>query len=285
MIPDFKSDFHFDVVTFARTTVVSGELKPLYAALSRMQWEEDQRARWAISYWCISHAGAASYLSQQPEPIFWHELRTAAVNTPGMSPVGGRWPRGDKRQNWRGLSAANTVERLSGRFRTAIGAVRFLTQPVRGGRGHDVENIMSRVQTLMGLSSWSSFSVSEMLDALGLVQLCFDPVTVFGFERPRAALKLWRRSTSAAPVNVTEGGYEDVYWLLRTLDDLRCPYRPDRGIRTQDVATILVHWATHLRGQSKTIDPSEVADELADWRGVSSTAIQLRQQLCGPKLK
>lgn len=271
-----------NVVEFGRQTIRSGDLDPLYIALNRVEWgEPSQRDRWLLAYWCLYHAGASSYLSEQPDDKFWHELKTAARNEPGMSPVGDLWPRGKERRHWRGAAAINSAQHLYGRFRTPSDCVAYLCAIDADERPSDPVPVMRRAQTLGGFGPWISFKVADMLDAMAVRDLDFTEAAVFMFEQPQqAALEVWRAQMGLPPTakpkdpGVVRDGV--VKWLLEQFSDLKCPHRPDRGIRLQEVETVLCKWKSHRSGHYPLgNDIGEIGEGLEPWTAVSTVASQM----------
>lgn len=76
-----------EVEPFGRALIETGDLDPVYIALSKCEWPEEQRQRWLMAYWLFYHPGAASYMADaSTEELFWNRVSNAARNeTP--SPV------------------------------------------------------------------------------------------------------------------------------------------------------------------------------------------------------
>jgi hypothetical protein len=286
-----RSAGKLDVVEFGRQTIQSGDLDPLYIALNRVEMPRAQQARWLLAYWCCYHAGAASFLSDQTDDQFWTTLKAAARNDDGdinyPSPVSHqRWPRGKERRHWRGEAAVASAQHLFGRFKTANDCLNFLvtaTDPMEAMSTPAF--IMKRAQSLNGFGPWISFKVADMIDALGIRDLDFGSSAVFMFDQPQeAALEVWRHQMKVAPNvkprNPVETRDRVVAWLLDQFEGLPCPHRPERGIRLQEVETVLCKWKSHLSGHYPLgNDIQEIGEGLEPWTGVSETAAKLSSVL------
>ena len=80
---------------FARQLITSGDLNPVAIMLVKASLPEDQLFRWLVSYWCLDHCGAASYLSDYQGVEFLRMLWRAAADSMA-APIGRRWPRGPR---------------------------------------------------------------------------------------------------------------------------------------------------------------------------------------------
>lgn len=276
------------VVEFGRQLIATGDLDPAYLMLQRANLGDDQLARWLLGYWCTYHMGVASVLSEREDAEFWVMLTNIAINlgkssqTPCPATDDGRWPRNKERRHWRGKAAEDSSHDLRLRFGKPEAALRFL----RYGRaekgttppGVAVEDIIKRTQELVGFGPWIAFKVADMIDALGMADLDFSRATVFMFDNPQAAaIDAWRvqqgypaNAKPKQPVVVRDGVVD---WLLGEFGDLQCPHNRARGIRVQEVETVLCKWKSHRSGHYGPLnDIHEAIGGLASWVDHSHTA-------------
>lgn len=274
------------VIEFGRQTIEAGDLDPLYVALNAAELNPDQEQRWLVAYWCLYHAGLSSYLSEKEGDDFWEALNLAAFNST-ESPIGGKWPRGKERRHWRGKAAIASAQDLNTRF-LDCGALfeHILHKPgPQGAPCNDVAAIMRRVEMLKGFGPWIAFKVADMLDALQYVDLDFSRSAIFMFDQPKqAALQVWRDHMklpeNAKPRDLGNTLIEVTDWLEDAFSDLKCPHNPDRGVRLQEVETVLCKWKSHMSGHYPIRnDIVEISEGLEPWEAVSSTAASLREEI------
>jgi len=272
------------IVEFGRQTIQSGDLDPLYIALNRAEMKRSQLAKWMVAYWCLYHAGAASWLSEQYDAQFWGFIKQAAANDLGTSPVGKLWPRGKERRHWRGEAAVTSAQHMFGRFNDAGTMLNFVIneEPDKlNPNGASPTNLMRRVQTITGFGPWIAFKVADMVDAADLRNLDFSQAAVFMFEQPQeAALAVWRQQLglpdTARPRDQAAARDGVVTYLLEQFADLQCPHKPSRGIRLQEVETVLCKWKSHVNGHYPIgNDIREIGDGLEPWTAESQTASRL----------
>lgn len=266
---------------FGRHLLESGDLDPVYIALHKMELPSGQLARWLMAYWCLYHAGAASWLSEQKGDEFWTQLYLAAKNEL-PAPTGDRWPRGHERRHWRGEQAcasAKFLRELGGSPKDLIDELSRQNTPTMYEDGSiPFTDISNRVQKWQGFGPWISFKVGDMLDRLGLCKVNFDAAEVFMFKDPKeAAFKLWRMKMGLAdnvkPKDETWLLGEIVSGLTHEFREFTAPPLHDRPVGLQEVETILCKWKSHMNGHYPlNNDIMEISEGLKPWCAVSETA-------------
>lgn len=282
------------IETFGRILITSGDLDPIYTALTRAQsvgdFSPEQVKRWMVAYWCFYSAGVASFISQHEGLEFWRWMRIAAINEE-PTPVGGRWARGHERRHYRAAIAINSVKELTERYNirpermVELIAVRSTDpgQPFQGALGVPASLpfsvVSARAQTHSGFGPWIGFKVADMVDRVLGIPVDFDNAAVFMFKDPeKAAMMLWeQREGHKYPPNVRpkrEAILNAVAsHLIKTFSDLQAPPRLDRPINIQEVETVLCKWKSHMNGHYPLDnDIREINEGLRPWLGYSPAA-------------
>lgn len=243
------------VEDFGKHLLDSGDLDPIYIALSSCSFGTDQTARWLIAYWCFYSAAVASYLSEREGNAFWDAMMVAAVNEE-PAPTGGRWPRGHERRHFRGVNGVRSIEDLRRRYGArpelmVDACYEPLTPTVAGAT--KLADVMKRARVHVGFGPWISFKIADMLDRCLGWPVDFDQGTLFMFDDPvEAALMLWRQKLrlpqEARPKDQPEAIRAVVQHLLGHFGDFRAPPFADRPVNIQEVETILCKWKSHMNG-------------------------------------
>lgn len=280
---------------FGRQLITTGDLDPAYLMLQQANMGDAQAARWLLAYWCTYHMGVASVLSERQGELFWNMLEHVAANYPAGMPcpatADGRWPRNKERRHWRGKAAESSVHYLRKTFDKPEHVLDFL----RYGKqdkgqlpdGLGVADIMRRTQSLVGFGPWIAFKVADMIDALGYNELDFSRSTVFMFDNPQAAaVEAWRVAHGFGPEvrPKDKGAVIDavVDHLIADFAPLQCPHNRGRGIRVQEVETVLCKWKSHRSGHYGPLnDVREAIDGLRDWTTHSEVAATLHAEAEG----
>lgn len=270
-----------------------GDLDPVYVALCRAEWPEEQRSRFLVAYWCLYHVGLSCWLSDQSDEAFWRQLSEAAVND-RPSPIGGRWPRAAERRHWRGVNALKSVEDLTRRYTRPHDMVNYVSKPSltagENARVHDgletlpFSLVAARVQEHVAFGPWIAFKVADMLER------CCEVPVVFGlddamYDSPRqAALRLFRERIGAPPEaklkdeNAAVAGV--VAHLIGHFKDHDAPPGGGRKVGYQEVETILCKWQSHMNGHYPVgNDLIEIAEGLEVWAEVSPAAKEFLHHL------
>jgi hypothetical protein len=276
-----------DIQTFGTHLLESGDLDPVYIALTKMEWpNEGQMSRWLIAYWCLYHCGAASYLSERPGPEFWKGLMAAAKNDEA-APAGGRWPRGHERRHFRGAAATTAVKKLWGKYlerpEQLVDDLMAPHQTLTGKMPFEV--VSKRAQELPLFGPWISFKICDMLDRVLEFPVDFAEADVFMFTDPvKAALMLWREKMGfAEDVKPKDQGMvirEVVNHLRGVFKDHKAPPSRDRPVDLQEIETILCKWKSHRNGHYPlNNDIDEIASGLEPWAVVSDVALEMQHAM------
>jgi hypothetical protein len=274
------------VVDFGKQLIATGDLDPAYLMLQQANMGDAQLARWLLAYWCTYHMGVASLASELDASSFWDMLEAIAANDGGCPVTAdGRWPRNKERRHWRGAAAIASASALKAQFKKPEHVLDFLRYGAanKGStpEGVGVVDIMRRTQTLTGFGPWIAFKVADMIDALGFAELDFSRATVFMFDNPQeAAVEAWRVGHGFAPeVKPKDKGKvidAVVDHLIAAFAGIVCPHNKSRGIRVQEVETVLCKWKSHRSGHYGPLnDIHEAIGGLALWAEHSPTAADL----------
>lgn len=253
-------------VAFGHHAITTGDLDPVYCALSEMPLSEAQRNRWLIAYWCFYHCGFASYASEAEGEDFWKVMLEAGRNETA-SPAGGRWPRGSERRHFRGKQAEAALQELMARYGSDTCG---MVDTILGEPSDEIpfdpipfKTIADRVKTHRGFGPWIAFKVADMVDRVVRQPVEFNDAAVFMFKDPVKGAGLVARWVAlgepetfdpqdvlvALDEPVTEGDiHVAVTYLQEKLGHLQAPPHADRVINLQEVETVLCKWKSHLRG-------------------------------------
>lgn len=275
-----------DIETFGEHLILSGDLDPVYIALSRVEWPEGQLERWLVAYWCLYHPGAASWLSERSGPAFWDALMDAAANIDRKpAPVGGRWPRASERRHWRGANAVGCVEDLRRRYPERPEAmVEYISQPNQPHgelypQPPSYGLVTGRVMEHVSFGPWIAFKVADMLERVCDVPVKFS-VDDAMYESPRqAALELWRLKAGVAAdckiKDEQQAVLQVVDYLIDRFKGHAAPPGGGRPVGYQEVETILCKWKSHKSGHYPLDnDLREIRAGSLPWAQVSSACAE-----------
>jgi len=264
---------------FGRQLLLTGDLDPIYIMLVKAHQEgvsPGQTARWCLAYWCLYHAGAASYAAETQDSRestmdhFWRVLGQAALNTPkGPPPVGERWPRGKERRHWRGAQAEASQSDLGRRYFSQPENFVELARPLT-----EFEAVANYVKSHRGFGDWMAFKVADMLEQVFNYPIKFDNAAVFMFKDPKeAALMLWRvkqgQPDTARPKDVNGTISLVTAYLENYFRDYKAP-NGRRPVGLQEVETILCKWKSHMNGHYPVgNDITEISHSMKEWGTVS----------------
>jgi hypothetical protein len=262
------------VEAFGRALIDTGDLDPVYIALAKVEWTEEQRKRFLVSYWLFYHPGAACWMAQQSS--FWDGALSAARNMETFpSPLGDRWPRASERRHFRGDKAVSAVHELARRFGAAHELVDFVADAAPA-----YPQLFNRVCSLPQFGPWMAFKVADMLERVLCVPVDFDLNSVTMFDDPKkAALMVWRDKLgfgeTAKPKDPDKAIQDVVSHLIYAFRDLSAPPSYDRAIGYQEVETVLCKWKSHVNGHYPVgKDCREIREGLEAWAKVSPAAAE-----------
>jgi hypothetical protein len=272
---------------FGAHLLASGDLDPIYTALVNCESMKGdfpatcKLQRWLLAYWCLYHAGAASWLSEREGKTYWTELHQAAWNMQ-PAPAGGRWPRGHERRHFRGKAACDAVSKMAFKWpdrpEDAVWSIISPFHDTRITPGLPFGLVAARAQELPLFGPWISFKICDMLDRVMGYQVDFTGDDVFMFKDPvKGALMLWRAKQgydeTVKPKNEKAVIAEVVAYLIDHFRSFKAPPRYDRAPNIQEIETILCKWKSHMNGHYPYYnDIHEIREGLLPWTSVSPTA-------------
>lgn len=264
---------------FGTHLIQSGDLDPVYLMLNKAELDPDTKARWCLAYWCLYHAGAASYIAERKD-YFWGTLAKAAGNSePAPTGTGDRWPRGKERRHWRGEQALQSWCELQQRYNQAPEQfVKLLKE-----RAPEYTSVQNFVQSHRGFGPWMSFKIADMLEQVIGVHVDFTEASVFMFKDPKeAAIRYWRRAQgladNAKPRDPEAAIQTVVRHLLEYFAEKKGHLAPNkqRLVGLQEIETILCKWKSMENGHYPPgNDIHELKTGLLPWSKVSSLAAKL----------
>jgi hypothetical protein len=260
------------VEEFGAELLRTGDLDPIYVMLNRADLDESTKARWCLAYWCFYHAGFASYAADNADR-FWRVMAAAANNTT-PSPLEGRWPRGAERRHFRAANSINSVAFLDANYPSALDAVQFL---LRGGT--TFRAVKERVLSWPSFGPWIAFKIADMLDAVMGVEIDFSDTVHEFFDDPKEGARIVAEGWGWVPgdrdhLSLVVGS------LLDHFGNHPVPHAPQRGVRHQEVETILCKYKSHTKGRYEPgKDTKEIIHGLQDWKAVSPLAGRLQAAL------
>jgi hypothetical protein len=265
---------HYSIEDFGAALIKTGDLDPVYHAISGAGLDESTAHRLCLAYWCLYHLGAAAKLAEIKQPAkFWATLMDAAVND------GRRWPRGSERRHFRAANAVNAVEYLKGRYKTATDAVFYM---LWGGREVSFADVAARVRTHVGFGPWIAFKIADMGERVLGARVDFSNCELGIYKDPRQGGALAFVENLAAKVMDSPPSI-DVYkpWEYPISDEqlaltiehyvkhfskFKAPPSGDRKVNVQEVETIFCKYKSHRKGHYQLgKDAREVAHGLIGW--------------------
>lgn len=267
---------------FGHQLLTSNDIDPIYVVLQEM--EEIQRARWCLAYWCLYHAGAASFIAEAPESgpnSFWHALGSAALNR-NDAPTGGRWPRGKERRHWRAANAEKSFQDLRDRYAGEKGPEEFTR--ILHQKAPVFERVSNFVQSHVGFGPWIAFKVADMAEQCLDIRVDFARAEVFMFDTPKEAALMYWRAAAGVPSDSkvkdpTKAIAQVVEYLLEHFQGYVAP-NGKRFVGLQEVETILCKWKSHCNGHYPLgNDIKDISHQLTSWAPVSPLAEQLFRRM------
>ncbi len=262
------------VEAFGAALLESGDLDPVYIALTKCEWPEERLRKWLMSYWCFYHPGSASYMADATtEETFW-ALMTQAAENDAPAPMGGRWPRASERRHFRGGKAAQAVTGLRSRGLADIFAGLDTRAP-------DYSQLSKYINSWPQFGPWMAFKVADMLERCCGTPVDFNLGSVTMFDDPKkAAVMVWKAklghdpyTDKIRPKDPELAIREVVEYLIGHYTGWSAPPALDRPVGYQEVETILCKWKSHMNGHYPLgKDTKEIREGLAEWAPVSESA-------------
>lgn len=263
------------IESFGRHLIESGDLDPVYIALNKMEWPEEQLHRWLVTYWCFYHCGVASYLCGYEGDDFLAMLYRVAINKE-PPPTGGRWPRGSERRHARGEQARAMIDHLGRQYDCRPEEMVSHILEV----APSYTDVDRRVKSHVLFGPWISFKIADMIDRCLETKVDFSRALMFMFNDPtKAALMLWRHKQGLPEGAKPKQGQlevvlgEVVDYLINEFKDMDAPPLADRPIGFQEVETVLCKWKSHVNGHYPLYnDIDEIRAGLLPWTEHSEAA-------------
>lgn len=237
---------------FGRQLVLSGDLDPVYTALSRVEYDGQRMRRLLFAYWCCYNLGEADYLSTSEGNAYWFTMQTMAENSQ-PSPVG-RWPRGRERRHFRGEKAIEAIgwfwKNYSNRAHGPVTTLETLFSQEEEGpplRTVPYVELKKVVCEWPQFGPWIAFKVGDMLERVLHLPVDFTDSDVFFFDSPREAAKSWAMQNFWT-VAMSDAPKVAVEFLKKELGHLSAPPSFDRSLNIQEFETILCKWKAHQNG-------------------------------------
>lgn len=269
---------------FGSHLLESLDLDPVYCALAKVPWDEEQKKRFCVAYWCHYHVGSACYAASFEGTDFWRVVMAATKNeTP--APVGGRWQRGHERRHFRGKQGLTAVERLWKQYPFPEAMVDYVSFAHTSVVKPTCRDVMKRVQEHHLFGRWIGFKVADMLDRVFDKQVDFDGSEMLMFDEPRkASLMVWRAEQkmpeTAHPRDEELAVKMVVAHLIKHFSGYVAPPAFDRRVGFQEVETILCKWKSHCNGHYPPWnDVDEINQGLEPWLEVSTAAKGFRANM------
>lgn len=265
-----------EIEDFGRQLLETGDLDPVYIALSKAELEDDAHLkRWLIAYWCFYHCGVASWLSECKGKKFWEWMEKAAKNV-RTAPIGlnHRWPRGSERRHFRGEASMKAVRAMEDRYGDRPeGMVDWIASAAP-----DYREVANRACSHPLFGPWISFKIADMTERVLGEHVDFSEAAVFMFKDPMAsALLLWRRrqgfSDTVHPKDKMDVVHHVVEMLRKEFRAFEAPPDYGRTVGLQEIETILCKWKSHQNGHYPLLnDIREITEGLEPWVNRSETA-------------
>jgi len=270
---------------FGDHLLFSGDLDPVYVALTGVDWHWKTLYQWLIAYWCFYSCGFASWVAGKDGRDFWGHMIIAAENKT-LAPCGDRWPRGRERRHFRGEQGISTVRDLA----RVYGDQPYDMVRVILNGAPDYREVTRRVKDHRGFGPWISFKVADMVDRVVGQRVDFDEAAVFMFKDPvKAAFMYWNQQHDRELEGPVPTGQEEeiIHSVVAELIDYfaghmkhMAPPRKDRLVNLQEIETILCKWKSHLHGHYPLFnDIKEIREGLEPWLPYASLAREFDKHL------
>lgn len=263
------------LVDFSRHLLSSGDLDPVYVALTRMTWDSDaQLSRWLVAYCAFYHCGVACYMSER-DGDFWACMMTAAQNVV-PAPDGGRWPRAKERRHFRGGQAMAGIGDWMRRWPEPEDMFDFIAHGAtpradRPEGGYLFAHVRNRALSHLSVGEWLSFKMVDLVDAVLRVPVDQSDAAPFLYDAPvQAMLRFWREAQGlpapARPLDPAAAVRNVTLHLLRELRDLSPPHKPGEAVDLFCIETCACKWGSHMNGHYPLYnDIDEISHGMQGW--------------------
>ena len=275
-----------NIVTFGDALLRTGDLDPVYIAMTKSDIDPDTLMRLCLAYWCLYHLGASATLAEIKQPAkFWAKLMEAAVNE------GLKWPRGSERRHFRGKNAVDAVGYLARTYKTPQHAVFGMLGVNPSYTGAPTFSQVSKAaQSHVGFGPWIAFKIADMSERVLGFETDFADCELGIYKDPRqgaAAAYLERHHDVQGTLHVDgkpaqpwdypldDSQLKDTvayYVTLWRRKRAKAPPRGDRLVNVQEIETIFCKYKSHLKGHYPVgKDTKEVGHGLHGWGDLAET--------------
>lgn len=264
------------IETFGRQLVTSGDLDPVYLALTGASFDPGHTRRWLVAYIAFYHCGAASYLSEVDGAEFWRRMLVAAQNEQ-LTPIGTRWPRGHERRHFRGAMSVRAIRSWADRY--GDGPDKMFEYIA--GVGGAFREVFNRACEHASIGPWAGFKCVDLADACLGAEVDQHDSSPFLYETPRESLvNAWRAKHSGRDVDEATMIEEMLSDLRVAFSDLEIPHKVGQPIDLFCLETIACKHKSHLSGHYPLWnDIDEINRGLMSWSSVSESARRFRNAM------
>lgn len=283
------------VEDFGAQLLKTGDLDPVYIALTGAEIPFATLDRLCIAYWCFYHLGAAAYIAEQgkTKKKFWNLMLDAAHNVekPPIRPEGERWPRAAERRHFRGSQAIRAVEELAGEGRDPSAVMRGILGLLGESTNMTYASVTRAAESHRGFGQWVGWKIADMAERVLGYPVDFSQANLGIYKDPRqgAALVYYLEeleakrvvgSYAARPWEYPVGDVDFSATVAKYVSHFRrfkAPPLGDRPVNVQEVETIFCKYKSHYKGHYPLgKDLREVGHGLEGW---GDLAQQLKKAL------
>lgn len=251
---------------FGHHLLTTGDLDPMYIALTRSNLSSDQMKRWLLGYWSFYHGGVASTISELEGSDFWDGMRRAYHE---------KWPRGAERRYFRGPKCLEAINQMQKRFPAPEDVVNYMAS------GNSFGEIKSKVCEFYLFGDWIAFKIADMSERVLGRSVSTNGCHLEIFKDPRQGAALLLHGNYTAPLKTHE--LESVVLQMESFfRQYPAPPHYDRPVNVQEVETILCKYKSHYKGSYPLYkDIREIGHAMSDPRW-GSTSLRISSNL--PKM-
>ena len=228
---------HFrKAVAFGKTLITTGDLDPVYIALSPLK--ENERLRTVLAYSCLYHLGAAAYIAQYSGTAYWDSLESAARNDNRA------WPRGAERRHWRGEAAISAARWLRSNYEKPEQVV---YRWFNGAYSPRFSHVSEEIRKTPSYGPWIAFKIADIMERCLNMKVDFSDCHLEMYEEPRRGAALLLTGDVDASIDYL-GLNLVVSKLEQALRPLKAPPRYDRLVGIAEMETVLCKYKSHCNG-------------------------------------